>query len=174
MMTVQRASKTARKTPQLMQRLRHPWKKLKLWTNQSIIILWFAISLRYFSKTQRQREPYTYVLIVSTYSTIRKRATKTHLIDCKIHKPQVIELPDPDDVKKNSVSFRNVFKSFPVQFCLYVDFECFLGKSDGSRKNVQQIHEVSGFCMLRVSTEPTLNNCKPYSVQRRKRDGGVL
>ena len=91
-----------------------------------------------------------------------KKSYETHLIDCKIHKPQVIELPDPDDVKKNNVSFRNVFKSFPVQFCLYVDFECFLGESDGSRKNVQQIHEVSGFCMLRVSTEPTLNNCKPY------------
>ena len=91
-----------------------------------------------------------------------KKKYETHLIDCKIQKPQVIELPDPDDVKKNNVSFRNVFKSFPVQFCLYVDFECFLGESDGSRKNVQQIHEVSGFCMLRVSTEPTLNNCKPY------------
>ena len=91
-----------------------------------------------------------------------KKKYETHLIDCKIHKPQVIELPDPDDVKKNNVSFRNVFKSFPVQFCLYVDFECFLGESDGSRKNVQQIHEVSCFCMLRVSTEPTLNNCKPY------------
>ena len=91
-----------------------------------------------------------------------KKKYETHLIDCKLHKPQVIELPDPDDVKKNNVSFRNVFKSFPVQFCLYVDFECFLGESDGSRKNVQQIHEVSGFCMLRVSTEPTLNKCKPY------------
>ena len=91
-----------------------------------------------------------------------KKKYETHLIDCKIHKPQVIELPDPDDVKKNNVSFRNVFKSFPVQFCLYVDFECFLGESDGSRKNVQQIHEVSGFCMLRVTTEPTLNKCKPY------------
>ena len=91
-----------------------------------------------------------------------KKGYETHLIDCKIHKPQVIELPDPDDIKKNSVSFRNVFKSFPVQFCLYVDFECFLSESDGSRKNVQQVHEVSGFCMLRVSTEPTLNNCKPY------------
>ena len=43
-----------------------------------------------------------------------------------------------------------------------MDFECFLGESDGSRKNVQQIHEVSSFCMLRVYTEPTLNNCKPY------------
>ena len=91
-----------------------------------------------------------------------EKGYQTHLIDCKIHKPQVIELPDPDDVKKNNVSFRNVFKSFPVQFCLYVDFECFLGESDGTRKNVQQIHEVSGFCMLRVSTEPTLNKCKPY------------
>ena len=91
-----------------------------------------------------------------------KKKYETHLIHCKLHKPQVIELPDPDDVKKNNVSFRNVFKSFPVQFCLYVDFECFLCESDGLRKNVQQIHEVSGFCMLRVSTEPTLNKCKPY------------
>ena len=91
-----------------------------------------------------------------------KRSYEAHLNDCKIHKPQVIELPDPSDEKKNNVSFRNVFKSFPVQFCLYVDFEAFLGESDGSRKNVQQIHEVSGFCMLRVSTEPALNNCKPY------------
>ena len=90
------------------------------------------------------------------------KSYEIHLIDCKIHKPQVIKLPDPSDEKKNSVSFRNVFKSFPVQFCLYVDFECFLGESDGSRKNVQQIHEVSGSCMLRVLTKPTLNNCKPY------------
>ena len=91
-----------------------------------------------------------------------KKKYEIHLIDSKIHKPQVIELLDPDDVKKNSVSFRNVFKSFPVQFWLYVDFECFVGESDESRENVQQTHEVSGICMLRASTEPTLNNCKPY------------
>ena len=28
------------------------------------------------------------------------KSYETHLIDCRIHKPQVIELPDPDDVKK--------------------------------------------------------------------------
>ena len=28
------------------------------------------------------------------------KSYETHLIDCKIHKPQVIELPDPDDVKE--------------------------------------------------------------------------
>ena len=56
-----------------------------------------------------------------------KKKYETHLIDCKLHKPQVIELPDPDDVKRNNVSFRNVFKSFPDQFCLYVDFRMFPG-----------------------------------------------
>ena len=43
-----------------------------------------------------------------------------------------------------------------------MDFECFLSESDISRKNVQQVHEVSGVCMLRISTEPTLNTCQPY------------
>ena len=47
-----------------------------------------------------------------------EKGYETHLIDCKIHKPQIINLPDQSDVKKNNVLFRNVFKSFPVQFCL--------------------------------------------------------
>ena len=87
---------------------------------------------------------------------------ETHIADCVIHKPQVICLPDPKDDKTNHVTFRNIFKTFPVQFCLYLDFECFLSESDGSLKNVQQIHEVSGFCILRVSTEPSWNKCKPF------------
>ena len=87
---------------------------------------------------------------------------KTHVADCVIHKPQVIYLPDPKDDKANHVSFKNVFKTFPVQFCLYLDFECFLNESNESLKNVQQVHEVSGFCMLRVSTEPSLNKCEPF------------
>ena len=34
-------------------------------------------------------------------------------------------------------------------------------KTDGTVKNIQQKHEVSGFFMLRVSTEPALNKCEP-------------
>ena len=71
-MTVQRMM--ARKTPRRMQRPRLPRKKLK--QSQSIIILWFAVSLRYFGRIRKKVEPCTYALIVSTYSVRTKRNMK--------------------------------------------------------------------------------------------------
>ena len=56
--------------------------------------------------------------------------------------------PDRKPSPPNILKFENVIKTFKQQFILYCDFESFIGE------DADEVHEPSGFCILRVCVYP--------------------
>ena len=77
------------------------------------------------------------------------RLLDEHIPECKIHSPQRISYPAPDE----KVKFRNTIRTLKVPFVLYCDFESYLKPAtDDDDGTIISRHIPSGFCCLRVSS----------------------
>ena len=86
----------------------------------------------------------TYVCEYCLHPFELEKSLEKHLPNCRIHKPQTVEMP-----KHTSMKFKNYNKQFEAGFCLYYDFESFLMESNDS--SVKHEHIPSGFCIYRTS-----------------------
>jgi hypothetical protein len=131
----------------------------------------------------------TFVCTYCLHRYTRQDLLDKHLPDCSIHKACAITFPshhpkckkqkeqefcaleqmeiDPDEheaieqaaafherrLPENILTYKDIKKEFPVPFVIYADFESFI---------VNDTHEPSGFCALRVSSINYMNNEEAY------------
>ncbi len=83
-----------------------------------------------------------------------------HIPECSVHGLQRLKYPDDEH---NKLKFKNYIRSMRVPFAVYCDFEAFLPKIEDEASRATrscEAHVPSGFCALRVSSFPHLNNEK--------------
>ena len=76
-----------------------------------------------------------------------------------LHEPQRVTYPNPRDKKECVLKFRSKHKQHPLPFYLMCDFESFLTpleREEEERNSMKKldVHNVSGFCCYRISSEP--------------------
>ena len=78
---------------------------------------------------------YTHVWPYCLYCFTIARLFAAHLPHCSIHPEQKVEYPSLDDPEKNIKEFKDVAKTLPVPFVLYVDFEAFLVLAEETKES---------------------------------------